>query len=243
MCNPAYLMAVVNWKMQEDALADARKEARKQAVIAATLEVEAATQKQGQRLLAMSASQQNDFRKAVSAQGLAAVKMAGRGITGGTAFTGAVQNYVMRTSELAGSYAVKERQARAQYGGEIGSAKSALSQRVAASDAQFASTGMGGLMMQLATAAVTTYMATGDFGILSGAPAATPNLAPHAAPIGPPPTPMGGHSVMYPPLNPPAPPGMYMGSAVPNVSMPTMGQFDPEVLGQFDLGPSPMFEF
>ena len=162
MCNPAYILAVYQWNQQEKQLEDARD----QATYFAQLKAEVAHQEHGEKLTHLSVRQSNDLRKAVSAQGLASVKMAARGITGGTAFSSAMMEYGMRSAELMGAFAVKERQAQRQYGSKLGGIGLEWEQQMK----QYEATGIGGLMMNLAMAAVSTYMATGDFGILSGAP-------------------------------------------------------------------------
>ena len=166
MCNPVamlpYIMAAAKWQAQEKAL----KAAREQTEMFAQYKASAATQRAGEKALQISVRQSNDVRKIASVAGKELTLMAGRGVFMGTGYTAAMQSYAMRSAELEGAFKVRQKQLKLQYGTEMSGVTLERNQKLK----EYASTGMAGLAMELGTAMVTQYLATGSLGIPTSGP-------------------------------------------------------------------------
>ena len=106
---------------------------------------------------AVSVERSNTMRKVSSAQGLAEVKMAARGISGGTAYSSKIQEFGQRSNELEGALNVKARQVYGQYQRVVGNIQ--LERDMIVKQYEQASLGdhLKGFGMAMLTSAATQY--------------------------------------------------------------------------------------
>tara|TARA_R100001530_G_scaffold71181_3_gene50387 strand:- start:2645 stop:3304 length:660 start_codon:yes stop_codon:yes gene_type:complete len=195
MCNPMFAMAGVSYMAETMATESHNKAMRQQARNVARLKASQAHGEGIKKATAVSVERSNTMRKVSSAQGLAEVKMAARGISGGTAYSSKIQEFGQRSNELEGALNVKARQVYGQY--QRGVSNIQIERDMAIKQYGQASLGdvVEGFGMAMLTSAATQYAlgvgafakavpdlgatATAAQGLSGGLPAATslPGLA------------------------------------------------------------------